>query len=60
MRDQALIDVYNLTPCAPTLLWYSVQQRGDDVGVVGGGVARPRVEQEVHPHQVDVVQTWAT
>ena len=44
---------------AAALLRHGVHQGGDDVGVVGGGVAGPDVEQEVDPDQVDVGQTWA-
>ena len=42
---------------SPALCGHVVEQRGDDVGVVPGGVARTQVEQEVDPGQVDVVHT---
>ena len=41
----------------PTLGGHVVEQRGNDVGVVPGGVARAQVEEEVDPGQVDVVHT---
>ena len=42
---------------SPALGGHVVEQRGDDVGVVPGGVASTQVEQEVDPGQVDVVHT---
>ena len=60
----------DLAAGAPTLLRHGVQQGGDDVGVVGGGVAGTLggtskgirsqvtdVKQEVDPDKVDVVET---
>ena len=59
------IDAYDtwhktLLTCSPTLRGHKVKEGWDDVGVVVGGVARPQVEQEVHPGQVHIAQAWTS
>ena len=45
--------------CAPALCGHKVEEGGDDVGVVVAGVARPEVEEEVDPGEVNIAHTWS-
>ena len=47
----------SITSSASTLRGNKVQQGGDDVGIIPGGIAGTDVEEEICPHQVNVVQT---
>ena len=40
-----------------TLRGDGVQEGGDDVGIIPGGIAGPDVEEEIYPDHVDVVKT---
>ena len=48
----------SITSSASTLRGNRIQQGGDDVGIIPGRIAGTNVEEEIHPHQVNVVQTW--
>ena len=47
----------SITSSASTLRGNKVQQGGDDVGIIPGGIAGTNVEEEIGPDQVNVVQT---
>ena len=47
----------SITSSASTLLGNRVEQGGDDVWIIPGGIAGSNVVEEIYPHQVDVVQT---
>jgi hypothetical protein len=43
--------------CTPTRLGHQVNENGENVRVVVGGVPDAHVVQEVYPHQVHELQT---
>ena len=47
----------SITSSASALRGNKVQQGGDDVGIIPGGIAGTNVEEEIGPDQVNVVQT---